>query len=74
LSPFIAAALLVSGGGTEAAVVVEKCLTLAAAQRAGLQPGAQLALIRGRMPGGAGGRDRSHPFHWAAFQLIGNWR
>jgi CHAT domain-containing protein len=34
---------------------------------------AQLDLIRsGRAP--TGGADLSHPFHWAAFQLSGDWR
>ena len=39
---------------------------------------AQLDLIHGRAALGDGassaGQDWSHPFHWAAFELIGDWR
>ena len=32
----------------------------------------QLDLIRGLKDGAA--HDTSHPFHWAAFELIGDWQ
>ncbi len=31
-------------------------------------------LIRGRSPGKAWAAQTAHPFHWAAFQLSGDWR
>lgn len=36
---------------------------------------AQLALLNGEMPGSLeSGKDHTHPFFWAPFVVIGNWR